>query len=34
MNLNAHIPDGPLENKWSKFKSEVKPVNPANKKEI
>lgn len=34
MNLNAHIPDGPLENKWSKFKSEVKPVNPANKRKF
>ncbi len=34
MNLNAKIPDGPLENKWSKFKSEVKPVNPANKRKF
>ncbi len=34
MSLKANIPDGPLENKWSKFKSEVKPVNPANKRKF
>lgn len=34
MKLKASIPDGPLENKWSKYKSEIKPVNPANKRKF
>ncbi len=34
MNLKSYIPDGPLENKWSKYKSEIKPVNPANKRKF
>ncbi len=29
--LNSKIPDGPLETKWSKYKSSVRLVNPANK---
>jgi succinate dehydrogenase / fumarate reductase, flavoprotein subunit len=32
--LNAKIPAGPLETKWSKYKSTVKLVNPANKRKI
>lgn len=32
--LNAKIPAGPLETKWSKYKSSVKLVNPANKRKI
>ena len=34
MKLKSYIPDGPLENKWSKYKSEIKPVNPANKRKF
>lgn len=34
MNLKVSIPDGPLENKWSKYKSDIKPVNPANKRKF
>lgn len=34
MKLNSGIPSGPLENKWSKYKSEIKPVNPANKRKF
>ena len=32
--LNSRIPDGELETKWSKYKSTVKLVNPANKRKI
>lgn len=32
--LNSKIPDGPLVEKWSKYKSEMKLVNPANKKKL
>ena len=32
MNLNANIPDGPIEKKWEKRKFELKLVNPANKR--
>ena len=32
MNLNAHIPDGPLSQKWDKFRRDAKLVNPANKR--
>ena len=32
--LNAKIPEGPLEEKWSKYKSGSKLVNPANKKKL
>jgi succinate dehydrogenase / fumarate reductase flavoprotein subunit len=32
--LNSKIPDGPLANKWTKYKSSVKLVNPANKKKL
>lgn len=32
--LNAHIPDGPLALKWTKYKASVKLVNPANKRKI
>ncbi|MCK7556963.1 hypothetical protein MKQ70_18865 [Chitinophaga sedimenti] len=32
--LNANIPAGALETKWSKYKSTVKLVNPANKRKI
>ncbi|MCU0410182.1 MAG: fumarate reductase/succinate dehydrogenase flavoprotein subunit [Bacteroidales bacterium] len=32
--LNAKIPEGPLEEKWTKYKSTTKLVNPANKKKL
>jgi succinate dehydrogenase / fumarate reductase flavoprotein subunit len=32
--LNSKIPDGPLSQKWTKYKSSVKLVNPANKKKL
>lgn len=32
MELNAKIPDGPIEQKWEKHKFELKLVNPANKR--
>lgn len=32
--LNSRIPEGELESKWSKYKSTVKLVNPANKRKI
>ena len=32
--LNAKIPDGPLAQKWTKYKVSVKLVNPANKKKL
>src|ERR1700740_3678984 len=32
--LNAKIPEGPLENKWTKYRSTVHLVNPANKRSL
>lgn len=32
--LNAKIPQGPLDQKWSKYKSTCKLVNPANKRKL
>jgi succinate dehydrogenase / fumarate reductase flavoprotein subunit len=32
--LNAKIPEGPLEQKWTRYKSGSKLVNPANKKKL
>ena len=32
--LDAKIPDGPLEEKWTKYKQNMKLVNPANKKKL
>lgn len=32
--LNAKIPEGPLEEKWTRFKASTKLVNPANKKRL
>ncbi|MFN8348504.1 MAG: fumarate reductase/succinate dehydrogenase flavoprotein subunit [Spirosomataceae bacterium] len=32
--LDAKIPDGPLENKWTKYRSTVPLVNPANKRKL
>src|ERR1051326_396606 len=32
--LNSKIPDGPLETKWTQYKSTVPLVNPANKRSI
>jgi succinate dehydrogenase / fumarate reductase flavoprotein subunit len=32
--LNSKIPEGPLSQKWTKFKSSVRLVNPANKKKL
>jgi succinate dehydrogenase / fumarate reductase flavoprotein subunit len=34
INLNAKIPEGPLEKKWTSYKSASKLVNPANKKKL
>ncbi len=34
MTLDAHIPSGPLENKWKKHKAELKLVAPANKRKF
>lgn len=34
MNLDSKIPDGPIDQKWSKYKNTVKLVNPANKRNI
>ena len=34
MNLDAKIPEGPIEEKWTKHKHDVKLVNPANKRNI
>jgi len=32
MELNSHIPEGPIEGKWDKARFELKLVNPANKR--
>ena len=32
--LISKIPDGPLAQKWTKYKASVKLVNPANKKKL
>ncbi len=32
--LNAKIPEGPLAEKWTKYRADVKLVNPANKKKL
>ncbi len=32
MKLDSKIPSGPLEQKWDKHKSDIKLVNPANKR--
>lgn len=32
--LNAKIPEGPLEEKWTRYRSTTKLVNPANKKKL
>lgn len=32
--LNAQIPDGPLAEKWTKYKANAKLVNPANRKKL
>jgi succinate dehydrogenase / fumarate reductase flavoprotein subunit len=34
MSLNSKIPEGPLENKWTRHKNEINLVNPANKRLI
>lgn len=34
MKLEAKIPEGPLENKWSFYKAHAKLVNPANRKKL
>ena len=33
-NLNARIPEGPLAEKWTRFKATQKLVNPANKRKL
>ena len=32
MTLNAAIPDGPLEQKWARYQSEMALVSPANRR--
>ena len=32
MNLDSKIPEGPLEQKWDSFKSNMKLINPSNKR--
>ncbi|OGU60848.1 MAG: succinate dehydrogenase flavoprotein subunit [Ignavibacteria bacterium GWF2_33_9] len=34
MKLESKVPSGPLEQKWSKYKNDLKPVNPANKRKF
>lgn len=34
MNLNSKIPDGPIDQKWTKYKNTARLVNPANKRSI
>jgi succinate dehydrogenase / fumarate reductase flavoprotein subunit len=34
MGLDAKIPEGELEKKWSDYKSHVKLVNPSNKRKL
>ena len=34
MKLEARIPEGPLDQKWTKYKSSVRLVNPSNKRNI
>lgn len=34
MNLDAKIPEGPLDQKWTKYKNTARLVNPANKRSI
>ena len=34
MELNAHIPEGPIEGKWDKARFDMKLVNPANKRKF
>ena len=34
MKLDARIPEGPLDQKWTKYKSSVRLVNPSNKRNI
>merc|ERR1712086_419370 len=34
MAFNSNIPEGPIDRKWSKYKSEMNLVNPANKRHI
>jgi succinate dehydrogenase / fumarate reductase, flavoprotein subunit len=34
MELNSHIPDGPIEGKWDKARFDLKLVNPANKRKF
>ena len=34
VHLNSKIPEGPLAEKWTKYKSSLKLVNPANKKKL
>ncbi|MFY7708794.1 MAG: fumarate reductase/succinate dehydrogenase flavoprotein subunit [Flavobacteriales bacterium] len=34
MQLNSRIPEGPIDQKWTKYKNSVRLVNPANKRNI
>src|ERR1700687_476123 len=34
MNLDAHIPSGPIQTKWDRHRLDIKLVNPANKRKF
>jgi succinate dehydrogenase / fumarate reductase, flavoprotein subunit len=34
MKFDAHIPDGPIDQKWTRYKNSVRLVNPSNKRNI
>ena len=34
MQLDAHIPSGPIQEKWDKHRFDLKLVNPANKRKF
>ena len=34
MTLDSKVPPGPLEQKWDRYRSEMKLVNPANKRKF
>ena len=34
MTLDAHIPPGPLEKKWTTYKNSAKIISPANKRKF
>jgi succinate dehydrogenase / fumarate reductase flavoprotein subunit len=32
--LESHVPEGPIEDKWTKHRFDIKLVNPANKRKF